>query len=84
MMDVEGARVGFVVCFGVTFPKVARTLRRSRVAGHDLHEHGLFGRNHEVFSTVRALENGLPHLYVDQGGKGKMFVFASGKRKFSA
>lgn len=35
-----------------------------------------FGRDHEVFSTARALENGLPHLFVDQVGKGETLVFA--------
>ena len=37
-----------------------------------------FGRDHAVFATARALENGVPHLYVNQVGRGEAFTFASG------
>jgi predicted amidohydrolase len=43
-----------------------------------------FGRDHEVFSTDRALENGVPHLYVNQVGRGETFTFPGGTMAVSA
>jgi len=43
-----------------------------------------FGRDHDVFATARALENGLTHLYVNQVGSGEAFTFAGGTMAVSA
>jgi predicted amidohydrolase len=43
-----------------------------------------FGRDHNVFATARALENGLAHVYVNQVGKGETFTFAGGTIAISA
>ncbi len=43
-----------------------------------------FGRDHGVFAAARALENGLPYLYVNQVGRGEAFTFAGGTMAVSA
>ena len=43
-----------------------------------------FGRDHHVFCTSRALENGLPHAYVNQTGTGEEFTFVGGTMAVSA
>lgn len=80
VVELAGVRVGVMVCFDVEFPEVARALA---VAGAEMlvtisANMDPFGRDHEVFSTARALENGLPHLYVNQVGPGERFTFAGG------
>ena len=84
--DIDGLRAGLMICFDVEFPEVARSLAR---AGADLlvtisANMDPFGRDHEVFSTARALENGLPHLYVNQVGAGEKFTFSGGTMTVSA
>lgn len=84
--DIDGLKVGMMVCFDVEFPEVARSLA---LAGADLlvtisANMDPFGRDHDVFATARALENGLPHLYVNQFGRGEAFTFAGGTMAVSA
>ena len=43
-----------------------------------------FGRDHDVFATARALESGVPHLYVNQVGRGERFSFTGGTMIVSA
>jgi (R)-amidase len=86
IVDLEGVRVGIMICFDVEFPEVARSLAK---AGADLlvtisANMDPFGRDHDVFATARALENGIPHLYVNQVGSGELFVFAGGIMVVSA
>ncbi len=38
----------------------------------------------KTYATARALENGLPHLYVNQVGEGEAFRFAGGTMAVSA
>jgi predicted amidohydrolase len=54
-----------MICFDVEFLEVARVLA---LAGTDLPvtlsaNMAPFGRDHDVFATAHALENGLPHMY---------------------
>jgi predicted amidohydrolase len=75
-----------MICFDVEFPEVARSLA---LTGVDLlvtisANMDPFGRDHDVFATARALENSLPHLYVNQVGPGEAFTFAGGKMAISA
>jgi predicted amidohydrolase len=70
----------------VEFPEVARALAQ---AGADLlltisANMDPFGRDHHVFCTSRALENGLPHAYVNQIGSGEEFTFVGGTMALSA
>lgn len=86
VVDLEGFRAGLMICFDVEFPEVARALAR---AGADLlvtisANMEPFGPDHRVFSTARALENGLPHAYVNQIGRGEEFTFTGGTFAVSA
>lgn len=86
VVDLDGVRAGIMICFDVEFPEVARSLA---LAGADLlvtvsANMDPFGRDHDVFATARALENGLPHLYVNQVGPGEAFTFAGGTMAVSA
>ena len=86
VVDLDGSRAGLMICFDVEFPEVARALAR---AGSDLlltisANMEPFGRDHHVFCTARALENGLPHAYVNQIGAGEEFTFVGGTMVVSA
>ena len=70
-VELEGRTVGVMICFDVEFPEVARTLA---LRGADLlisisANPDAFRRDHEVFVPARALENGVPHLYVNRVGR---------------
>jgi predicted amidohydrolase len=85
IVDLGGVGAGLMICFDVEFPEVARTLA---TAGANLlitisANMDPFGRDHDVFATARALENGLPHVYVNQVGKGETFTFAGGTMTIS-
>lgn len=84
--DINDVQVGIMVCFDVEFPEVARALALS---GAELlvtisANMDPFGKDHRIFCTARALENGLPHLYVNQVGSGETFNFAGGSMIISA
>jgi predicted amidohydrolase len=84
--DIDGIETGLMICFDLEFPEVARALA---AADADLlvtisANMDPFGHDHEVFATARALENGLPHIYVNQIGSGETFVFAGGTTAISA
>ncbi len=86
IVDLEGWKIGLMICFDVEFPEVARTLAG---AGADLlvtisANMEPFERDHRVFSTARALENGIPHIYVNQVGRGEEFTFPGGTMAISA
>ena len=86
VVELDGVRVGAMICFDVEFPEVARSLA---LAGADLlvtisANMDPFGRDHDIFATSRALENGLTHLYVNQVGEGESFTFAGGSMAVSA
>jgi predicted amidohydrolase len=42
-----------------------------------------FGNDHAVFCSARALENGLPHVYVNQIGLGENLTFVGGSTAVS-
>jgi predicted amidohydrolase len=80
IVDLDGVRAGIMICFDVEFPEVARALVN---AGANLlvtisANMDPFGRDHNVLATARALENSVPHLYVNQVGRGEAFTFAGG------
>lgn len=86
VVDLDGSKAGLMICFDVEFPEVARALAR---AGSDLlvtisANMEPFGRDHHVFCTARAIENGLPHAYVNQIGPGEEFTFVGGTMAVSA
>ena len=86
IVDLGGSKAGLMICFDVEFPEVARALAQ---AGADLlltisANMDPFERDHHVFCTSRALENGLPHAYVNQIGTGEEFTFVGGTMAVSA
>ncbi len=86
IVNLEGLKVGLMICFDVEFPEVARALAG---AGADLFitisaNMEPFERDHQVFCTARALENGVPHAYVNQIGRGEEFTFTGGTLAVSA
>jgi (R)-amidase len=70
VVNLAGVRVGLLTCFDVEFPELARALA---CAGAELlvtpsaNMHP-FTLDHELASRARALENRLPHLYVNAVG----------------
>lgn len=81
VVELCGLKVGLMICFDVEFPEIARVLAR---AGAELlvtisANMEPFGNDHAVFVSARALENGLPHAYVNQVGSGeKGLIFTGG------
>ncbi len=63
-------KIGLMICFDVEFPEAARTLA---ARGADLlvtisANMDPFGPDHALAARARALENGLPHLYINRVG----------------
>ena len=81
VVELCGLKMGIMICFDVEFPEVARSLAR---AGAEMlvtisANMEPFGSDHTVFLSARALENGLPHAYVNQVGPGeKNLMFVGG------
>jgi predicted amidohydrolase len=78
--ELCGLKIGIMICFDVEFPEVARSLAR---AGAELlvtisANMEPFGNDHAVFVSARALENGLPHVYVNQVGPVEKLTFIGG------
>lgn len=80
VVQLDGVRVGLMICFDLEFPEVARQLSR---AGAELlvaisANMVPFANDHRVFAQARAIENGLPLVYVNQVGEGERFQFTGG------
>jgi (R)-amidase len=80
VVELCGVKMGLMICFDVEFPEVARSLARG---GAELlvtisANMEPFGNDHAVFVSARALENGLPHLYVNQVGPAGTLNFVGG------
>jgi predicted amidohydrolase len=70
-------RIGLMICFDMEFPEVARTLAAQ---GADLlvtiaANPPPFELDHSLFARTRALESGLPHVYVNQVGRAGSVLF---------
>ena len=86
VVELCGVKIGLMICFDVEFPEVARALAR---AGAELlvtisANMEPFGNDHAVFVSARALENGLPHVYVNQVGPAGTLNFVGGSTVVSA
>jgi predicted amidohydrolase len=71
LVRLAGLAVAPLVCFDVEFPELARALA---VAGAELLVTASanmepYGDEHEIATRARALENRLPHVYVDAVGE---------------
>jgi predicted amidohydrolase len=69
-VELAGTCLGVMICFDLEFPETARTLcARGAQALVTLSANmDPFGPDHELFARARALENGVPHLYVNRVG----------------
>ncbi|MES1924179.1 nitrilase-related carbon-nitrogen hydrolase [Salinisphaera sp. T31B1] len=85
LITVAGHRLGVMICFDIEFPEVARALARAGAEALVTISANMtpFGFDHHLFATARAVENGLPHIYVNQVGKGEQFVFTGGSMAVS-
>lgn len=84
--ELCGVRCGVMICFDIEFPEPARMLAR---AGCELLVTAAanmdpFARDHELQAAARALENHLPHVYVNRAGGENGHDFAGGSRIVSA
>jgi predicted amidohydrolase len=82
VVEIAGRAVAPLICFDVEVPELARAAARG---GADLlitvsANMDPFGREHLIHSTARALENRLPHLYVNRVGSESGFDFVGGSR----
>ena len=86
VVELRRIKIGLLICFDVEFPEVVRALAR---AGADLFvtisaNMEPFGNDHAVFCLARAIENGLPHVYVNQVGSAGTLNFVGGSTLVSA
>ena len=75
-----GRPVGVMICFDMEFPEVARTLAARGVDALVTISANSppFELDHELFARARALENGLPHAYVNRVGEEGGLPFCGG------
>ncbi|HEX6227970.1 MAG TPA: nitrilase-related carbon-nitrogen hydrolase [Solirubrobacterales bacterium] len=82
VVELAGRSVAPLICFDIEFPELARA---AAVAGADLlvtvaANMEPFKREHLIHTTARALENRVPHLYVNRVGHESGFDFVGGSR----
>jgi predicted amidohydrolase len=80
--ELAGRRVGPLICFDMEFPEAARALA---AAGADLLVTAAanmdpFYGDQRIASQARALDNRLPHLYVNRAGREGGLEFVGGTR----
>jgi predicted amidohydrolase len=79
-IELDGRRLGVMICFDMEFPEVARTLASQ--GAHLLVTISAnsppFELDHDLFARTRALENGLPHVYVNRVGREDGLDFCGG------
>jgi predicted amidohydrolase len=82
MLELAGHRVGPMICFDVEFPEWARALARagSEVLVTAASNMAPFHEDHLLASRARALDNRLPHLYVNRVGTEAGLRFVGGSR----
>ena len=80
VVSVGGRSIGLMICFDLEFPEVARTLAAH---GADMlvtvsANSPPFEVDHDLFARARALESGLPHVYVNRVGAEDGLPFCGG------
>ena len=85
-IEVDGRRLGVMVCFDLEFPEVARTLalRGAEVLVTISANMEPFEDDHDAFVRARALENERPHLYVNRTGSESGAVFVGRSQALDA
>jgi (R)-amidase len=86
VVDLAGRRVGLMICFDMEFPEVGRALA---ALGADVlvtvsANMEPYAGDHETFAKARAMETGLPHVYVNRVGDEYGLVFAGGSAALDA
>jgi predicted amidohydrolase len=82
LVALAGLKIGVQICFEMEFPELSRQLAR---AGAELlvtvsaNPHPYFA-DHDLASRARALDNRLPHVYVNRSGREGELAFAGGSR----
>lgn len=84
--ELGGRDVGPLICFDMEFPETARALARAgaRVLVTSAANMEPYTADHELASRARALDNRLPHLYVNRCGEEAGLRFAGGTRAVRA
>jgi predicted amidohydrolase len=84
-VPLAGRNLGLMICFDVEFPEVARTLaaRGANTLLTIAANMAPSGPEHDLASRARALENGLPHLYVNRVGDERGLTFVGLSRSIS-
>lgn len=84
--ELCGIRVGIMICFDVEFPELARSLARAGATMLATVSANMepYYRNHELHVRARALENRLPHVYVNRVGDDGGLQFVGGSRVVNA
>ena len=80
--ELCGIPVGIMICFDVEFPELARSLARAgaKMLGTASANMEPYYRNHDLHVRARALENRLPHVYVNRVGDEGGLRFVGGSR----
>lgn len=86
LVDVAGRRAGLMVCYEIEFPELARSLA---LAGADLLVTSSanmepYYEDHELSGRARALDNRIPHAYVNRTGEEAGLTFVGGTRAIGA
>jgi predicted amidohydrolase len=78
--ELGGRVLGLMICFDMEFPEVARALagRGADMLVTISANSPPFELDHDVFARARALENGLPHVYVNRVGEEDELPFSGG------
>ncbi len=86
IVELAGRRIGLLICYEIEFPELARALA---VAGADLlvtssANMAPYFADHELSSRARALDNRVPHCYVNRIGSEMGLDFVGGTRLVGA
>lgn len=82
VVNLMGRRIGLMLCYEVEFPEISRALA---IAGADLlvtasANMAAYYDDHDLASRARALDNRIPHIYVNRVGTESGAQFAGGTR----
>jgi len=82
VLELAGRRVGPLICFDMEFPEWARALARAgaEVLVTAASNMAPFHEDHLLASRARALDNRLPHFYVNRVGTEAGLRFVGGSR----